>query len=413
MFKLFCFCLILNFLIYSSRKTLYIPGVTVNTANNDKYYGLPNEIPALSSIFEKIKIINPNKYEAIQSISNIIGLFPLSEQFAFYNSIKNDDNLFDKLSYEENIKDKDLFYKQIESLNNYLTEEENRKILSLGAIKKIVAKFGFDSLDDENITIKIEQNINEILNAQLILDKCENEFLNNIFPVFRERRGYLLDIKLSNYNNNSENDKFLRDENKNYTIKGFYYNKDQSDNITKSFILTPYNSLFFSEKFTIEEEIIEKYIDSQFDDFNNANITLEKDIIFFNNKVKEYNIFYEINNNNEVDNGMLINTKNNSATSSSFTNDIINNSLIKTESLFCVKEKRNEDDNEVYYEGSEIKVLINQKSDSEEKNENKIFEKIENLGYDKQYVKKCLKDNLLCHATSVYFLLKNYDNYKC
>ena len=188
---------------------------------------------------------------------------------------------------------------------------------------------------------------------------------------------------------------------------------NKTDNITKSFILTPYNSLFFSEKFIIEEENIEKYIDSQFDDFNNANITLEKDIIFFNNKVKEYNIFYEINNNNEVDNGMLINTKNNSATSSSFTNDIINNSLIKTESLFCVKEKRNEDDNEVYYEGSEIKVLINQKSDSEEKNENKIFEKIENLGYDKQYVKKCLKDNLLCHATSVYFLLKNYDNYKC
>ena len=87
MFKLFCIFVILNFLIYSSRKTLYIPGVTINSANNEKYYGLPNEVPALSSIFEKIKTLNPNKYEIIQSLSNIIGLFPLPEQYALYKSV--------------------------------------------------------------------------------------------------------------------------------------------------------------------------------------------------------------------------------------------------------------------------------------------------------------------------------------
>ena len=80
MFKLFCIFVILNFLIYSSRKTLYIPGVTINSANNEKYYGLPNEVPALSSIFEKLKTENSNKYEIIQSLSNIIGLFPYINQ---------------------------------------------------------------------------------------------------------------------------------------------------------------------------------------------------------------------------------------------------------------------------------------------------------------------------------------------
>ena len=240
MFKLFCIFVILNFLIYSSRKTLYIPGVTINSANNEKYYGLPNEVPALSSIFEKIKTLNPNKYEIIQSLSNIIGLFPLYEQYALYKSVISsidDEKLFNYAEYNELMNE--YFNKQIESLNEYLTEEENRKILSLGAIKKVMAQFGFNSFDDENITIKIEENINEILNAQKKLDICENKFLNDLFFVFKLRRNFLFDINMNNYNKNDENvdneRKFLRDENKNYTIKGFYYNKNHSKTIIDSF----------------------------------------------------------------------------------------------------------------------------------------------------------------------------------
>ena len=237
MFKLFCIFVILNFLIYSSRKTLYIPGVTINSANNEKYYGLPNEVPALSSIFEKIKTLNPNKYEIIQSLSNIIGLFPLPEQYALYQSVISSINEENKLfNYE---KYNDLMYKyfnkQIESLNEYLTEEENRKILSLGAIKKVMAQFGYNSIEDENITMKIEENINEIIDATKILDECENSFLNVLFPIFLQRRYFLFDIKMSNYNINDGNEKFVRDENKNYTIKGFYYNQTQSNDIINSF----------------------------------------------------------------------------------------------------------------------------------------------------------------------------------
>ena len=240
MFKLFCIFVILNFLIYSSRKTLYIPGVTINSANNEKYYGLPNEVPALSSIFEKIKTLNATKYEIIQSLSNIIGLFPLPEQYALYKSVISsidDEKLFNDEEYNNLMKE--YFNKQIESLNEYLTEEENRKILSLGAIKKVMAQFGFNSFDDENITIKIEENINEILKAQKTFDICENKFLNDLFGVFKLRRNFLFDINMNNYNKNDENVdneiKFLRDENKNYTIKGFYYNNAQSKMIIDSF----------------------------------------------------------------------------------------------------------------------------------------------------------------------------------
>ena len=217
MFKLFIFFVISNFLIYYSRKTLYIPGVTVNTAKNEQYYGLPNEIPALSSIFEKIKIINPSKYNSL------------------IKNIKDNKLIFNKNEYKKFMEEQKFFNKQTESLNNYKKEEENRKILSLGAIKKVMAKFGFNSLDDKNITIKIENNINEILNAQILLDNCENEFLNNIFDIFFKRRDFLFDINMNNYNINDGNETFIRDENKNYTIKGFNYAKTQAEKIIEYF----------------------------------------------------------------------------------------------------------------------------------------------------------------------------------
>ena len=205
----------------------------------------------------------------------------------------------------------------------------------------------------------------------------------------------------------------------NFTISNLKRDKIKNTDknvTTKSFILTPYNSLICNEDSNGEE--IEQYNDSEFDDLNNENINLENELISFNNKVKEYNMLYELNNNNEVDNGMLINTKINSSVATfSITNGIINNnSVVKTESVFCVEEEGNKDGSDED-DGCRKKVLIknkqskNQDKDTlKEKNINKIFDKIEVLGYDKKYVQKCLENNILCHATSIYFLLMNYDN---
>ena len=205
----------------------------------------------------------------------------------------------------------------------------------------------------------------------------------------------------------------------NFTVSNLKRDKDINNNdknvTTKSFILTPYNSLICGEDDSYDE--VEKYMDSEFDDFNNTNINLENELLSFSNKVKEFNMLYELNNNNEVDNGMLINTKINTVSSWSVTNGIINNhSVIKTESVFCIEEGANKDDYD-YDEcenGCKKKVLIKNKQiknkeNSDEADDNKIFDKIEALGYDKKYVKECLDNNSLCHATSIYFLLKNYD----
>ena len=113
---------------------------------------------------------------------------------------------------------------------------------------------------------------------------------------------------------------------------------------------------------------------------------------------------------------MLINTKINSATSFTLTNGIINNSIMKTESVLCVEERNREyGDDEFNDNKCSKKIIIKNKQiknqeNSNENKENKILEKIEILGYDKKYVKKCLENNLLCQASSIYFLLMNYDN---
>ena len=296
--------------------------------------------------------------------------------------------------------------------------DPNSNIKKNIAIKNIIINKKPKPIEDisDNANDLLKGLLNKDPNKRLTIDEIlkhpwlNNEEINaknaNKYHLFTKAEKVIFSKTYKDYRNLNMED--IEESFSISNLKRDNYNNKKNNNSTKSFILTPYNSLFFSEKGSIED--IEKYIDSQFDDFNNININLENDLIVFNNKVKEYNIIYEINNNKEVDNGMIINTKNNSIFCSS-SNDLINNSIIKTESVFCVEEKRN-NDKEAYYEGSEIKVLINNKiknEDYNEKNQNEIFEKIENLGYDKVYVKKCLKNNVLCHATSIHFLLNSID----
>ena len=181
----------------------------------------------------------------------------------------------------------------------------------------------------------------------------------------------------------------IEDMTENFTISNLKKEKEVKtlkNDTSKSFILTPYNSI-------LEDDTVKLDI-NDFDDMNNSKINLENDIISYNNKVKEYNMFYELNNNNEVDNGMLKNSKINTLSSS--LNQI---SEIKTESVLC------------FEEDTHNKIILVKNEEKNEKNKDeKILDKIEKMGFDKKYVKECLNNNILCHATTVYFLLMNYDN---
>jgi hypothetical protein len=100
-------------------------------------------------------------------------------------------------------------------------------------------------------------------------------------------------------------------------------------------------------------------------------------------------MIYELNNNEEIDNGILINSKTNSSYSNKFNtlkenysndNCIIKNINIKNANIKNNKEK--------------LDIILDQ---------------IESLGYDKKYAIKIIQNNELSHIYAIYFLLDNYN----
>ena len=155
----------------------------------------------------------------------------------------------------------------------------------------------------------------------------------------------------------------------------------------KSVLLTPYNTL----KYEIKNDNVSNNSDSDcyfynpeydcFEDLNNTKLIKENNLIIFSEKVKECNKNYELNNNKEVDNGMIIN---------SHQNTINNNSL--------------KDSN--YSQSISLIIYDEEKQESEKIEE--IYQEMESMGYNREYIKNCLDKNILCHASSVYYLLMNY-----
>ena len=184
----------------------------------------------------------------------------------------------------------------------------------------------------------------------------------------------------------------------NFDIKNLDTEEDNENvNIkTKSIILAPFNSSISDEE--DEDDISLK----EGNDFNNTGLIVRNGIIKFSPKTKDLNRNYELNNNQEIDNGIVIlsydsdeNIKNKSPYEGSY------NSKFHSK-LFSPKKE---------------KVYNSNKSDNKNNNNNnnennfintKVLEKMENLGYDKEYVKNCLNKKEFNYATATYRLLDKY-----
>ena len=242
-------------------------------------------------------------------------------------------------------------------------------------------------------------------NKYHLFTKAEIKMLSKTYVDYRKDKNDNLkeNFTLSNL--------YIDDKNKN--------NDNEKNNETKSSILAPFNSVNNDN----DEDNDDFYFDDiNMDDFNNKNIQLENGIISIGNKVKEFNMFYEMNNNCEVDNGIIINTKTNTITSTSNNNTInsLTDSFIdKGDSLYKMqKEKEKENKNKKIKNFSNkgstkikkiIKEYTNSNNDENINDINNILNQLETLGYNRNYVKECVKNNVLCHASTAYFLMLNYD----
>ena len=198
-----------------------------------------------------------------------------------------------------------------------------------------------------------------------------------------------------------------------FTIKNLYTIEEKKINKnvdTKSFILAPYNSMISESE---EEEEVRDYKDKKYkeilklkaqkyykmssnpsDILDNFDLDLEikNNAIKFHGKIKEFNMNYELNNNGEIDNGMLINSKD------ELKEDKIENYVKIDKNDKKVKDNKLNHNSTSFYNQPHI---------------NDYFIKmVSKLGYDEEFVIKSLKNNELNHATAVYYLFSNYENVK-
>ena len=216
----------------------------------------------------------------------------------------------------------------------------------------------------------------------------------------------------------------------NFTIKNLYTIEDKKDDKiikTKSIVLAPYNSMLTDyeeeeEEYEKEQPEIKKnkstnrlesiedikikainyYLQSTnpYDILDNFNLELEikNGIIKFHGKIKEFNMNYELNNNEEIDNGMLINSKEEPIMKESNNDEKLENYVKNNNSRKNIIRSQN-----IHRPSSPYKQPpIN----------NYIVKMVSEFGYGEDYVIKSLEKNELNHATAIYYLLSNYENIK-
>ena len=331
-----------------------------------------------------------------------------------YKNKKNEDDEEE----EENEEEEESFSEKSKSKKN---EEDNFK-LQYSIVYKEPKKI--EKISDEardllkgllNKDPKKRLTCEQILNHPWLNNCKEKNISAKKFHLFTKAENVMLsktfiDYRKANYEDLKEN--FTLSNLENNTGK----NKQNSneENITnKSSILAPYNSII-SECDDITQRISIKSNDS-FDDFNNSKIKLENELIAFSKKIKEFNRLYELNNNGEVDNGVLINSKTQSSanltdrsSSNKSKSDALNINISNSNSLL-LNENNEDKKNKTNRGKNNSRKSLDEEMERHIKSNN-ILEQMKLMGYNRNYVLDCVKKNELCHASAVYYLMMNYEN---
>ena len=276
-----------------------------------------------------------------------------------------------------------------------MSEESNNNIeLQYSIINKEPKKIEKISLEARDLlkgllnkNPKKRLTIEQILNHPWLNEDDRKNKKNKKYHLFTKAEMIMLSKTYIDYRNG-----LIEDLKENFTIsnlksennKSLEKNKKLKNITTKSSLLAPYNTLIQNEDSYSEEGNSR----GSLNDLTNPNITLENDIIIINNKIKEFNLNYELNNNGECDNGMLINTK--------------------TETISSVANNQSQISSRNDNEDLEDNSSNDENEEEHEKKVEKILEEIEKIGYDKKYVMNCVKNNELCHASAIFYLMMNY-----
>jgi hypothetical protein len=182
----------------------------------------------------------------------------------------------------------------------------------------------------------------------------------------------------------------------NFTLKNLYTVNDEvnKDIRTKSLILAPFNS-------TIENnEDREKYLLE-----NKNSLYVRNDVFLFSENTKVLNRQYELNNNGEIDHGILI--KFNDSKNKEMSNEKNNNNSNIVNDVLSDNNKSEEfEKDNLKISKKDSKRNISSLTDSSTIDEN-ILKTMENFGYKREDVQRYLLNNEFNYVTATYFLLSN------
>ena len=170
------------------------------------------------------------------------------------------------------------------------------------------------------------------------------------------------------------------------------FEDNENKNIhSKSLILAPFNSSMTYDNIK----------DNNYD-YNNKSLIIKNNVIKFSAKVKELNRNYELNNNGEIDNGIVISPKD-SIEKKKIDYDI---SPYNFNGSYYSKVH-----SKPFSPNNEIEEGLNSKRENN-KDDNiindKVLEQLFEFGYNKDYVKECIFKNEINYDTAIYYLLDKY-----
>ena len=241
-----------------------------------------------------------------------------------------------------------------------------------------------------------------------------NIFEDNKLSLFTKAEMILLSKNNVDYRNCSKEEMI-----ENFTLKNLDSKKinENKNNLTKSFIFAPFNSSYMNDELKITH-LEEK-------------LSIENNIILFDEKINILNRQYELNNNGEIDHGVLINRSNMTSKSNNtnHNDNLQKKNVSKDKNIEAQPAQNTEDDkSKKIISGSNSKKSINISKDKEINvpNRNKgnylnsmltysstaiidenILKNMENFGYKKEYIQKCITNNEINYCSATYYLLSN------
>ena len=273
-------------------------------------------------------------------------------------------------------------------------------------------------------------NVEEALNHPWFSDSIDNKS-----SLFTKAELILLSKNNVDYRN-CTNEEIIE----NFTIENLDTNKfnENKNNKTKSFVFAPFNTSYDSEELKLENKNLNSIRLEQ-------GIYVQNNIILFDQDANALNRQYELNNNGEIDHGVIINNSNETGNKKNINNNNLNEEKNKQENVIKIEDKTNQNDNSEKNEGNLI-IKVEKANYKPEKNkgniikinkqkipydsirnknmhsmlttyssnmtiDENILKNMENFGYKKEYVQKCILNNDInyCHAT--YYLLLNSSNF--